>query len=355
MDKGACASEDPECENGLRDLATPEGTEKARWDTAAAIFAKNADLTDLMCQIRTGECSAAPNCKSCDGPGGFALLKSLQTMHNTLQNIYNAIGQAGAAATLQMTEFSKTFAPVPSIKDEAMFLTIMVGIVGGLAGFIPGVGGASAGMLIAIGSGVLLEEFFFGAPQPADTSTILGTIVNATQNSYSHLADTLFSDGSYTFTSADGKETTSITLANLMKDGDLMKDSGNASDFYTALVPTYQRVLFQQLALYTWQHLEVDDVQHVPFIAFDKKPCDQVDHSDDTSVGSLLNGVKSLDANITYDGNCYYLLDGKPTSKTAGIGRDGALYKSCSGANHLPGGTNKDMSENAQIFSQLSI
>ena len=79
MDKGACTSTDPRCQNGLQDLAKPPGSPSSRWDTGAAIFAQNVDLADLNCDIGSTECSGAPSCSDSDGPGAFALLKCLET------------------------------------------------------------------------------------------------------------------------------------------------------------------------------------------------------------------------------------------------------------------------------------
>ena len=79
MERGACTSTNPRCQNGLRDLAKPPGSSDSRWDTGAAIFAQDIDLADLNCDIGSTECSGAPSCNDCDGPGAFALLKSLET------------------------------------------------------------------------------------------------------------------------------------------------------------------------------------------------------------------------------------------------------------------------------------
>ncbi|MGI4812135.1 MAG: hypothetical protein ACRYGG_02150 [Janthinobacterium lividum] len=363
MSKGLCKSKSAGCQQGIADLATPSGTNTSRWDTAVAIFAQDTDISDLQCQIQTGECSSAPSCLSCDGPGAWAMLKSMETMHNTFQNIYEAIGQAGAFATDQMTQFSSTFAPIPSVKDEAIFLGILFAIVGGLIGMIPGIGVitlALASTIVAVGSGVILDTLLFNQPAPADTGSYLGTIVNTTQMSYANVVSDLFEYGSYQYTSADGKTSHTIAMSDLMADGALMKEGGDPNDFYTALVPVYERILFQQLALFTWQNLEADSVTHLPFIAFDTTPCDQVDPTNSNSVGnSILMGVNTLDSNITYNGNCYYLLDGKPGSQaipdSGGLDGVPAMEPVCDGANALPGGTNGDMNANSQVFAQLSL
>ena len=353
-DKGACTSTDPKCQNGLADLGTLAGSKTPRWDTAVAHFAQDADENDLECQIGTSECSGAPSCGDADGPGAFLMLKSLETMHNSLQNIYNAIGQAGSQATDQMTQFSSVFAPVPSIKGEAIFLEILTAIIGGIMGLAAGPAGAIAGTMLAIGSGVVMENLFFDGPAPADTSTILGVIVNQTQNSYSAIADTLFATGNYQFTSANGKASTSITMANLMKNGALLEQDNNPTDTYTALVPEFEKILFQQLALYTWENLEVDKVAHIPFIAFDPEPCGKVDPTNPKSLAAVIQGVNGLDANYESNGTCYYLLDGRPWARTIPSARYSYTVVSCTG-HALPGGTNKDMSDNGDIFGHLGL
>lgn len=91
--------------------------------------------------------------------------------------------------------------------------------------------------------------------------------------------------GEYEYLNFDDKTHTTINMAGLMRDDVLMKASANPKDFKTAMVPIYERILFQQLAQYTWGHLEADEKQHTPFIAFDPKPCDQVQPNDKSSLG----------------------------------------------------------------------
>lgn len=86
MSKGACTSNSADCQEGLRDVSKLNNT--PRWDTAAAHFASDVDMSDLICSIQTGECGGAPSCKDCNGPGSYAILKSLETLSNSLKNTY---------------------------------------------------------------------------------------------------------------------------------------------------------------------------------------------------------------------------------------------------------------------------
>ena len=350
MDKEECTSTSPECKNGLRDLARPNGKGKPRWDAAAAIFARDTELTDLMCIIQTGECGAAPSCKDCDGPGAYAILKSLETMHNVLQNAYDAIGAAGSYASMQMEAFKDAFAPVPSFLTQAIILEVILGIVGGLLGAIGGAWGVFFGILFAVGAGVGMSMLFFNMPSPPDTSTYLGLITNQTQIEYAQIANDLFATGTYQWTSSDGKKSTDINMVTLMKDGALLAESGDLSKDYTNIIPVFELILFQQLAFFTWTNLEKDNVVHTPYIVFDPMECDKVDSNDkNTLQGSGTLSVNNLDANITYNGSCYYLLDAHPDTFLD------LPYGDCNGAHALPGGTNKDLKDAAAIFAELSL
>ena len=359
-----CTSPDWQCQSGLKDVSQPNISSPARWDTAAAHFAGLGSETDLTCGIMQTECSGAPECTSCNGPGPWAILKSLETMQNLMENIYNAIIQAGVACDAQMTLFSKVFAPVPSIENETLMMTLFAEIFGGILGFIPIVGQISS-VAAGVASAVVLSNAFAHAPGPVDTATVLGLIANQTASTYSDFAADLFANGSTSVSSEDGKVNKTIALRDQMKDGALMQQQSNPSGYYTALVPVYQRILFQQLALYTWQNLEhqntaaseVKGSQHMPFITFDNQPCDQIDSK---TPGTLLNKWESLvkdDANMTYDGRCYYLLDafvmmteftdnGQPSGET-----DSNMCTTMS----FPGGTNKALTANAEQFATLSL
>ena len=352
-DNNTCTSSDWRCRSGLKDVSQPNASSPARWDTAAAHFAGLGSETDLTCGIMQTECSGAPDCTSCNGPGPWAIIKSLETMQNLMENIYNAIIQAGVACDTQMTLFSKVFAPVPSIKDETLMLTLFADIFGSILGFIIPIVGQIAGVAAGVASAVMLSNTFAHAPGPVDTATVLGLIANQTASAYSNFAADLFADGSASISSEDGKVNKTISLRDQMKDGALMQQQPDPNGYYTALIPVYQRILFQQLALFTWQNLEpqgnqfeVDGSQHMAFITFDNNPCDQFDHK---TPGTLLNKWGNLikDANTTYDGRCYYLLDAFVATENY----DADICTKMS----FPGGTNKALTANAEQFATLSL
>ena len=343
MTKALCSSSDPTCDQGLRDLAM-SGNE-SRWDQAVGIFTQTQ--SDLNCGIEdSSQCSQAPACTSDHGPAGLALLKSMSTMHNSLSNVYMAIDRAHSFATDQMSLFKAVFAPVPSLKNKAIFTEIMFVVAGVLAGFIPGIGvlGAAAlQVVLGVGAAFVMNDMIFGQPEAPDTSTVLAKIVSNTQKAYADVADSLFSNGSYGYISSDGTKNM-LSWSTLMANGSLLQQSDNTTD---ALQPVYERMLYQQLAVYTWQNLEAESTGHSPFIAFETKPCDQVDSSNKTaSLEHVITDVSKSDTNITYNGACYYLLDG--TTKEH-LGKHSCIGKA------LPGGTNKEMDGNWEEFRNLSL
>ncbi|KAL8968673.1 MAG: hypothetical protein Q9183_002356, partial [Haloplaca sp. 2 TL-2023] len=93
-----------------------------------------------------------------------------------------------------MNAFSDIFAPIPEIEDDALFMTLLVAVGGGLLGFFPGAGGALAGTLVGVGSGLMLLELFFNQSTPSDTASYLGTFTNITRSEYQDGAETLFRD-----------------------------------------------------------------------------------------------------------------------------------------------------------------
>ena len=416
-DKQACTSKDVTCQRGLKDLAAIANTTgQARWDTAAAIFAQDPDDSDLMCDIGTSECSGSPKCELMDGPGAWAVLKSIETMYNQLDNVYNSILAAGDAAGHQMQAFSSTFAPVPNFKDDATWLMVMVAIIGAVlgavtAGFLAplavgmvagaegaavgaaeggavagaegaaGAGAAAAGgstvpLVVStvvggatgVGSAVGVNTFFFGMPSPGDTDSPLGTIVSATLLTWSNFCDRLMSDGSYTFSGNNNQQNAAIvSLQNEMKDGALMQINNNVSQGFVALQPVMEVIMFQQLASYTWNNLQSSDVSITPYIVYDNTPCDKLDvtYVDDPWMGgkkrvfgkdSILSYIDAyeLDANMTYNDKCYWLLGAKPDGNRV-FGKKVAPSFHCEAARALPGGTNKELSQNAGIFAALGL
>ena len=164
-----CTSSDWRCRSGLKEVSQPNASFPARWDTAAAHFARQGSETDLTCGIMQTECSGAPEFTACNGPGPWAIIKSLETMQNLMENIYNAIIQAGVACDAQMILFSKVFAPVPSIEEETLVSTLYAEIFGAILGVIPivgAIGGVAAVLLLPLGCRMLL-------PMPPVPSTRL--------------------------------------------------------------------------------------------------------------------------------------------------------------------------------------
>ncbi|KAL9589540.1 MAG: hypothetical protein Q9203_001676 [Teloschistes exilis] len=347
-DKGDCKSPDPSCAHGLKDLAFDDDV--SRWDRAAAHFAKDADISDLTCRFASNTCEAPPNCETCVGVGTWAVLKSITTLHAQLETVWRAIGAAGDNLMPQMGIFAQTFAPVPSIKDEALMSTILTAVAGGILGFIPGVGGILLGTLTGVGSGVVMHELFFGQEVPSDTSSYLGTFTNITQSTYQSIAEALFRDGKYEWKSADGSKSTTYDLAVMMANGNLLQQHADLKNFMGALVPTYERILLQQLVAFTWSNLEKDGHSHMPFIAFDNVPCDQVDANKDKSLlqRNHFHNLRDLDVAVTYEDKCYYLLDAVPDFDN-GWARWNCVIQ------HPPGGTHKDLHDQSTIFSGLAL
>jgi len=342
MDKATCSSNDPTCDEGLRDLSMSGDT--SRWDQAVGVFTQSQ--ADLNCGIEdSSQCSEAPQCTSDHGPAGLALLKSMTTMHNSLSNVYMAIDRSHLFVSDQMQLFTAVFAPVASLKNKAIFTEIMFVVAGLLAGFIPYGGALVATLLLGVGAAFVMNDMIFGQPEAPDTSTVLAKIVSNIQGAYLGVADSLFTNGSYSYSAGEGNDKT-ISWASLMADGKLLQQQDNMTD---TLETVYERILFQQLAVYTWGNLEPGGVGHLPFIAFDDQPCDQVDLSNKTtSLEHVIKGVSESDSNVTYDGHCYFLLDGT-TKKDDLLGHHSCIGKA------LPGGTKTDLTGNSQEFAQLSL
>lgn len=267
-------------------------------------------------------------------------------MHNSLSNIYMAIDRAHSFASGQMGLFTQVFAPVPSLKNKAIFTEIMFVIAGLMVGFLPGVGpimAASALLALGVGSAFVMNDMIFRQPSAPDTSTVLDKIVSNTQGAYSSVADSLFTNGSYSYSAGGNAKDKTISWSSLMANGKLLQQQDNMTE---ALESVYERILYQQLAVYTWRNLEAGDNGHVPFIAFDTKPCDQFLPSSKTSLEHVIGDISKSDANVTYNGNCYYLLDG--TTKEH-LGKHHCIGKA------LPGGTNKELTGNHEEFKNLSL
>ncbi|KAI4212618.1 MAG: hypothetical protein LQ351_004690 [Letrouitia transgressa] len=343
----------PQCQTGINAQSKLKGATDPSWTVAAGLFAQNENVDDLSCDIGPNQCNVAASCDECNGPGSYAILKSLATAHNSFEANYEAIEEAGNACDKQMNAFSDTFAPLPDTEGEGLGIIIMTALIGGLAGFIPGVGGAAAGLATGLGAGIGIHEFYSHQPGPADTAGPLGSIVKAIKSAYIEFANNLFHNGEYTHKTSDGLRDVKITLQDLMSGGELMQQDADPKNYFSNLVPTYEKTLFQQLALITWQNLEKDGNEHVPFIAFDKGPCDKVDTNNKDAVGNaMIDGVGDLDVSVDFQGDCYYLLDAYPDSDPNSYSEQ---YPHCVGAHALPGGTHKDMKDNADTFADLSL
>ncbi|KAL8753166.1 MAG: hypothetical protein Q9184_005499 [Pyrenodesmia sp. 2 TL-2023] len=343
--KEQCDSESKLCSEGIRTRATPEGG-NASWTIAAALFGKYDNADRFTCQIGPNECATAPKCEELndgDGASSAALLQSTN---------YDAIQEAGHACDTQMSKFSDVFAPVPDSEGEVIALIVLTAVLGGLTAFLGLAGGAMAGIAVGLGSGIGMERFFSSKPGPQDTSSTLGLIVDEVLKTYAEMTNRLFQDGEFSHPSSDGRTDVKLTLQNMAREGKLVSPDMDPKSHFTGLKPNYKRILFQQLALITWTNLAVDGKTHVPFIALEKGACDQVDGEREGSlekVGLGFDGIEKLDVQIDYQGDCYYLLDGVPDSRSSYSGSGSCIGKA------LPGGTNKELTENADEFSELEI
>ncbi|KAL9000939.1 MAG: hypothetical protein Q9188_005558 [Gyalolechia gomerana] len=272
-----------------------------RWRLLGLLSTANGTTLPVEWEQKN-ECPHAPERKDTDGAGAAALLEAILNIFISFQENYDAISRAGDLCDMQMQHFSDVFAPVPDSEGEIVSIIILTAMVGGLAGFLTGGAGALAGMAPDLGSSIGMEMYSASRPVPKDTSSSLGVIVGNVLEVYGNMTNELFYDGEYTHSSSDG----------LMANGGAMATDANPYSNFTGLKTNYQRLFFQQLALVTWQNLEVDGKNHVPLIAFDKGPCDKVDPKQESSIAHLINGIGKLDPNIDFQGDCYYLLDAYP-------------------------------------------
>lgn len=348
-----CDSKNKLCSEGIRTRATPEGG-NASWSVAAALFGKYANADRFTCQVGPNECDHAPDCgdlQDGDGASSYALLTSVSNAYLSFATNYESIREAGHDCDKQMAKFSDVFAPVPDSEGEIIALIVLTSLLGGLTAFLGLAGGAIAGIAVGLASGIGMEKFFTSRPGSQDTSGTLGIIVDDILKNYGEMINALFQNGEFSHRNSDGRAEVTISLQNMTRDGNLANPDLDPKNQEQGLIPTYKRILFQQLALVTWQSLEVDGKDHVPFIAFDLGPCDKVDHNKDDSLNKNgFDGIEKLDVQVDYQGNCYYLLDGIPHSSFSVSGSS----LDCIGAK-LPGGTNGKMTENADNFADLSL
>ena len=146
LTKSECTSTRPECDKGIRTLASPDNNpNNSRWDEGVTRFARIDGQFSINCEIGSLQCSTAQDCDSTDGPGPWAIWQQVVNLHDVFENINNAITGARISADEQMTKFTNAFAPVPSIEGTALLNTVMGGVSSGVLGAIPEFGGLLAG------------------------------------------------------------------------------------------------------------------------------------------------------------------------------------------------------------------
>ncbi|KAI4245470.1 MAG: hypothetical protein L6R40_002531 [Gallowayella cf. fulva] len=362
LKKDQCKSKSAACKDGIRTKSIPENGDNPNWSVAAALFAQLNGAKSFTCQIgpSDGCMGRPPECKECnneDGPSASVIVSSLVNAYNSFRNTYEAIREAGEADGLQMNKFSDVFAPVPDKEGEIIELIVWTSILGGLAGAIPYVG-IVAGTAAGLGAGLGMEKFFSNLPSAPDTSSSLGTILNMTRDAVEHMTNELFQNGNFTGTSSDSRSEVALSLQAMMeKDGGtLVNPDGDKKKAYATQRSKFRKILYQQLALVTWQNLQADKVGHIPFIATAPGKCPatnpdaKVDYKEKDQGKNTMKGFEGVDSHIDFEDNCYYLLDGKiyDTWSVSGhsIGCEGVA---------LPGGTKKEFDENSQFFEDLAL
>ncbi|KAL9053741.1 MAG: hypothetical protein Q9206_003813 [Seirophora lacunosa] len=315
---------------------------------------KSTACTTRIASLAPNECASAPVCEDLNGGDGVssaAFLQSISNAYLSFQSNYEAIQEAGHDCDKQMAKFSDVFAPVPSSHGDVIGIIIATSLLAGLLSFMGMYAGAIGGIALGLGTGLGMDAMFSSKPGSQDTAGPLGLIVDRVLENFGQLTNKLFQDGEYTQPNSDGTADVSITLQNMTRDGKLVSPDMDPKSHFMGLKPTYRRFLYQQLALITWQTLEVDGETHVPFIAFDTVPCAEVDPDDEKSVSnSHLDGIEDLDVQVDFQGQCYYLLDAFPKAYAARTSTN-----RCNGARHLPGGTHKTMKANSEEFAKLSL
>ncbi|KAI4113343.1 MAG: hypothetical protein LQ345_005656 [Seirophora villosa] len=318
--KDECDSKSTACSEGIRTRATPEGG-NASWTVAAALFGQYSNADRFTCQIGPNECASAPACEDLNGGDGVssaAFLQSISNAYLSFQSNYEAIQEAGHDCDKQMAKFSDVFAPVPSSHGDVIAIIIATSLLAGPLSFMGMYAGAIGGIALGLGTGLGMDAMFSSKPGSQDTAGPLGLIVDRVLENYGQFANKLFQDGEYTQPNFDGTADVSITLQNMTRDGKLVSPDMDPKSHFMGLKPIHRRLLYQQLALLTWQKLEVDGKAHVPFIAFDTVPCAEVDPDDEKSVSnSHLDGIEDLDVQVDFQGHCYYLLDAFPKAYAA--------------------------------------
>ena len=165
-----------------------------------------------------------------------------------------------------------------------MKMMILIGIAGGILGFIPGVGGVIASTAGSIGASVAMDMMANNTPTPADTASALGWVLKMMRQSYEKVSEAMVTEGSISNQCQDGDKSTMIDFSELAEKGKLLEQSFDNQDYYPNLVKNYEHIFFQQVAVYTWTFLQKDDYKHIPFIAFDNGGCTSIDHDGESSL-----------------------------------------------------------------------
>ena len=360
-----CSNEN--CTVGLRDLANASGV--IRLDKGLGSF--TGFSTDLNCEIQgSSNCVAPPACDSVHGPYGMALFQSFTSVHTYLNNMYSAMGDAHRYCSDQAKMFASLFAPAKNLKHEATWDSLGFVLGGVVAGLLTaGIGfrligpavtmgravrvmsqqtlaGAAEGLGLGVGSTIVLNDLIFDQPAEPNVESIIGKIVNSSESALIQAAHQLMTDGKYVYSESKGSPTQTITLEKFIENGSALFYSTNSTE---DMINKYKRFIFQQLAVHVWKNLasEADGEAHYPFIAFDPKPCDQVDPKDPGSLEKIIKNVTESDTGITYEGTCYYLLDIKEERQIHGKGYS---FRNCTTgrANHC--GTNSELKDNSHTF-----
>jgi len=331
-----------------------------RFDGAMSRLANWTGQVDLECDIGdSSNCESAPDCPTLRSPGMWAIVKSLTVLHNSVSMIHSAIDQAsdsdGSAGTMET--FASVFAPVPVTSDAASeILEAILGAVFGFAGAL--LAGPEAEAVNIVATVTQFGEAVSDATQSddADTQTDpaqwLSTLANAIKTPIEDISASLFKTGLY----SNANQSITINITDMFSNGAYMETDPTANQ--DALTTLYEQLLFQQLAVFTWNNLQKDNHKHFPFIAFDNEPCESI------SSGSSKFGAFNLNSHVTYQGACYYLLDAVLETVQGFVNPVGGISQStfkCTADNALPGGTTdslgtaKQNGTNTAALSGLTI
>ena len=373
-----CSDPDELCQKGLHDLARPgltnsSLTNDSRMDTALGKFAGFVGSDSLVCRVGKDGCGN-PGCQSSLLADALPLVQSFINVRGSFNQIWEAIGLARDESAPQMKMFASKFAPVQEIKKKLKSTQIWLVFGGVIAGLLTGFVGwgmmaeglsiaavmgsqmsidGAAGVGVGLGGEAAMDKLLFDQPEEPDVSSALVRIVNISQNAIEDSLEQLMAHGAYTYSTGKGKANVTVPLDNFIENGILVK---GPADKTSDMKNYYKRFLMQQLAVFTWQNLEPGESGHLPFIAFDPQPCDQLHPHDPGALSKIIENVTQSDTNITYEGACYFLLDAqthkmKHSEAHYPTGQTGSRY--CLGKANKAG-TNKEMAENVEFNMTLS-